>query len=96
MRRYFRRGSMRGPLPGEVGSDEFMAAYQACLAKTSLSSTAKIDGSLGLLITEYYGSRAFARPEAIIPADLPLCARTARKGARTPHGADHAQAGRRS
>ena len=32
LRRYFRRGSVRGPLPGAVGSDEFMAAYREYLA----------------------------------------------------------------
>jgi hypothetical protein len=26
LRRYFRRGATRGPLPGEVGSPEFLAA----------------------------------------------------------------------
>ena len=59
MRRYFRRGSKRALLPGEVGSDEFMATYQACLAEDKPVATAKIEGSFGLLITEYYGSRAF-------------------------------------
>ena len=59
LRRYFRRGSKRALLPGEVGSDEFMATYQACLAEDKPVATAKIAGSFGLLITEYYGSRAF-------------------------------------
>jgi hypothetical protein len=35
---YFRRrGSPRIPLPGIVGSAEFMAAYQAALASTPIS-----------------------------------------------------------
>jgi integrase len=58
LRRYFRKGSTRGPLPGEVGSPEFMAAYQALLGSNPVP-TAKISGSLGLLITEFYASRAF-------------------------------------
>jgi len=58
LRRYFRRGATRGLLPGNVGSPEFMAAYQAMLGDKP-APTAKIAGSLGLLITEYYASRAF-------------------------------------
>jgi integrase len=53
LRRYFRRGSKRGPLPGDVGSPEFMAAYQALLGNKPAPTT-KISGSLGLLITEFY------------------------------------------
>jgi len=60
LRRYFRRGATRGMLPGDIGSDEFMQAYQVLLAgETSAKTSAKITGSLGLLITEYYGSRPF-------------------------------------
>ena len=58
LRRYFRRGATRGPLPGEVGSAEFMTAYQAFLGHAP-APTAKAADSLGLLITEYYASRAF-------------------------------------
>jgi integrase len=58
LRRYFRRGSTRGPLPGDAGSPEFMAAYQALLGDKPALTT-KISGSLGLLITEFYASRAF-------------------------------------
>jgi integrase len=58
LRRYFRRGSTRGQLPGDVGSAEFMAAYQALLGDKPAATT-KISGSLGLLITEFYASRAF-------------------------------------
>ena len=57
-RRYFRRGATRGPLSGDVGSPEFMAAYQALLGDKPAPTT-KITGSLGLLITEFYASRAF-------------------------------------
>lgn len=58
VRRYFRRGAVRKPLPGEVGSPEFMSAYQALLGERP-PQTAKLAGSLGLLITEFYASRAF-------------------------------------
>lgn len=58
LRRYFRKGSTRGPLSGEVGSPEFMAAYQAFLGDKP-APTLKVSGSLGLLITEFYASRAF-------------------------------------
>jgi enterobacteria phage integrase len=58
LRRYFRRGATRGGLPGDIGSPEFMAAYQALLGDKPAVST-KISGSLGLLITEFYASRPF-------------------------------------
>lgn len=58
LRRYFRKGAVRGSLPGEVGSPEFMAAYQKLLGDKPAPTT-KISGSLGLLITEFYASRAF-------------------------------------
>jgi hypothetical protein len=60
LRRYFRHGKTRGPLPGEVGSDEFMSAYQGYLSQHQpLPLSVKAAGSFGRLITEYYGSRAF-------------------------------------
>jgi integrase len=62
LRRYFRRGGKRlGALPGEVGSEEFMAAYQNFLAenKPAAPSARTGEGSFGRLITEYYGSAAF-------------------------------------
>jgi integrase len=58
VRRYFRRGAVRKPLPGDVGSPEFMVAYQALLGNKP-APTAKLADSLGLLITEYYASRTF-------------------------------------
>jgi integrase len=61
-RRYFRRAGKRlGALPGEVGSEEFMAAYQAFLAdnKPAAPSHRTGEGSFGRLITEYYGSTPF-------------------------------------
>lgn len=61
-RRYFRRGGKRlGALPGEVGSEEFMAAYQNFLAenKPAAPSPRTGEGTFGRLITEYYGSTPF-------------------------------------
>src|SRR6267378_1305230 len=63
LRRYFRKGATRGPLPGDVGSPEFMAAYQTLLGDKPAPTT-KISGSLGLLITEFYASRAFRNLKA--------------------------------
>jgi integrase len=60
LRRYFRRaGKTLGPLPGDIGSPEFMAAYQAFLGEKAAPVSVKASGTFGLLITEYYGSRAF-------------------------------------
>jgi integrase len=63
VRRYFRRNGKRlGRLPGDVWSEEFMAAYQSFLG--AAGNTPKVspaaEGSLGRLITAYYGSREFA------------------------------------
>jgi integrase len=65
LRRYFRHGGKQlGVLPGEVGSEEFMKAYQALLSgtrtpKRTIAAATTVDGSFGRLITEYYGSREF-------------------------------------
>ena len=67
LRRYFRRGGKRlGALPGEVGSEEFMAAYQNCLAenKPAAPSPRNGEGSFGRLINEYYGSTPFKNLKA--------------------------------
>ena len=53
------RSRARRPLPGAVGSAEFMAAYEDYLGKTARRPTTKVEGSLGRLITEYYASRPF-------------------------------------
>lgn len=60
LRRYFRRGSTRRPLPGEVGSDEFMGAYRKLLTGVApVIAPRNGEGSFGRLITDYYGSRPF-------------------------------------
>jgi len=60
---YFRRrGSPRIPLPGIVGSAEFMAAYQQALAAAPVAvgeSLRSKPGSVSAAIAEYYGSQAF-------------------------------------
>src|SRR5262245_17783461 len=57
LRRYFRKGSQRGPLPGAVGSAEFMRAYEGYLSGNSNTTAPKtittLDGSFGRLITSY-------------------------------------------
>ena len=60
LRRYFRRGGTRGTLPGDVGSDEFMAAYRGFMAGLNPVIVHRNgEGSFGRLITDYYGSRPF-------------------------------------
>ena len=60
---YFRRrGWPRIPLPGAVGSAEFMQAYQEALATTPTpigASKRSKPGSVSATIAEYYGSQAF-------------------------------------
>jgi integrase len=59
---YFRRrGSARIPLPGIVGSAEFMAAYQAALAAApvAIGISRSKPGSVSAAIAEYYGSQHF-------------------------------------
>lgn len=61
LRRYFRKhGKQLGPLPGAVGSEEFMAAYGAYLAeKPRAAKTTLHADSLGKLIIDFYGSQMF-------------------------------------
>jgi integrase len=60
---YFRRrGAPRIPLPGIVGSAEFMAAYQEALAAAPIAIGARSrskPGSVSAAIAGYYGSQAF-------------------------------------
>jgi integrase len=63
VRCYFRRGNVRGPLPGLAGSAEFMRAYEGYLSGGVAVETPKTamtaEGSFGRLVTAYYGSREF-------------------------------------
>jgi len=61
MRRYFRKGGKRlGPLPGDVGSEEFMTAYAAYLAEKPTAAKRPVhEDSLAKLIIDFYGSRLF-------------------------------------
>jgi integrase len=61
LRRYFRKnGKQLGPLPGDVGSEEFMATYRSYLAeKPSTAKSPSRAGSFARLIAEFYGSRFF-------------------------------------
>jgi integrase len=63
LRRYFRRGSQRGSLPGDIGSPEFNKAYAAYMAGGNPENEPKtvltLDGSFGKLITAFYNSRGF-------------------------------------
>lgn len=58
-RHYFRRkGHPGGPLPGKVGSVEFMEAYQGYL-NTKTAFAGKPRGTLGRVITDYYATADF-------------------------------------
>jgi enterobacteria phage integrase len=60
LRRYFCKGPIRGALPGEIGSPEFMSAYQVLLAgKPELAKRSLHQDSLAMLIVDFYGSRFF-------------------------------------
>jgi enterobacteria phage integrase len=61
LRRYFRKNGKQRPLPGEVGSAEFMAAYAAYLAEQPIATGRPVvhADSLAKLIIDFYGSRFF-------------------------------------
>jgi integrase len=66
VRRYFRRGKAKEiPLPGEPGSREFMAVYQAALEQHSTTPPKPIGasrtepGTMAALIASYYGSAEY-------------------------------------
>jgi len=69
---YFRRrGWPRIPLPGVVGSTEFMEAYQQALAAAPVAigaSKRSKPGSVSAAIAEYYGSQAFRSLSGGTPA----------------------------
>jgi integrase len=59
--RYFRRkGCQPIKLPGEPGSREFNAAYEAALGEKPIRSSTHNAGTMGRLIADYYGSVGFA------------------------------------
>lgn len=61
MRRYFRRGGRNfGALPGDVGSPEFMEAYQNFLGSKPAGQQRSAPGTFGRLISDYYRSVEFA------------------------------------
>src|SRR5437868_5758903 len=62
-RRYFRRkGFNGGALPGRLGSPEFLAAYQAYMARqtTETKIERSAPGTFGGLIADYYRSVEYA------------------------------------
>ena len=66
LRYYFRRrGSKTVPLPGEPGSEVFMAAYAAALAglpetAIEIGASRTLPGSIDALVVAYYRSDAWA------------------------------------
>jgi hypothetical protein len=57
LRHYFRKGARRIPLPGLVGSEEFMTAYGTALtegAPTTIGSDHTKPGTVGALVVRYY------------------------------------------
>jgi integrase len=61
-RYYFRRNGKRTPLPGSLGSKEFMDAYAACLAEQPAKSPrrpAAVPGTFAAVAISYYGSPAY-------------------------------------
>lgn len=58
VRHYFRKpGCQRVTLPGEPGSEEFMAAYQSAMATVRTAGEGKtVPGTIGSLIVAYYQS----------------------------------------
>ena len=61
LRRYFRKnGKQLGPLPGDVGSEEFMTTYAAYMAEKPAAATRVLHAdSLHKLVVDFYGSRMF-------------------------------------
>jgi integrase len=60
VRRYFRkRGCKAVPLPGMIGSAEFMAAYRDALGEPAQRTARQGEGSVGALICDYLKSPSF-------------------------------------
>lgn len=65
LRRYFRRrGAPAVALPGEPGSREFMAAYQAAMDAPPVRSARHAAGTFGALVTAYCQAVEFANLKA--------------------------------
>jgi enterobacteria phage integrase len=68
LRRYFRKdGKKLGPLPGDVGSQEFMAAYGAYAAlekPTAIAARPMHEDSLAKLVADFYGHGMFTKCSA--------------------------------
>jgi integrase len=66
LRRYFRKnGKQLGPLPGEVGSEEFMTAYAGFLAEKPAPIVRSLhEDSLAKLIVDFYGHGMFMKCSA--------------------------------
>jgi integrase len=61
LRRYLRRrGHPDVPLPGEIGSEEFMRAYQAALGAPAKRPSPHAAGTFAKLVEDYYASVEFA------------------------------------
>jgi integrase len=61
LRRYFRRRGCRDiPLPGDVGSEDFMRAYQAALGEPTKRPSPHAAGTLAKLTEDFYRSIEFA------------------------------------
>jgi hypothetical protein len=60
LRHYFRKGGTRIPLPGLVGSEEFIQAYQAALSAADIAHEIGADrpkpGTIDALVVAYYRS----------------------------------------
>lgn len=60
MRRYFRRGGKTlGVLPGQIGSPEFMEAYQGFLGAKPDAKPRSAPGTFGRLVTDFYKTAEF-------------------------------------
>ena len=64
VRRYFRRHGKRTPLPGVLGSAEFMAAYRTAFegvwTRPEIASTRTVAGTINAMVIGFLASRAFA------------------------------------
>lgn len=62
IRRYFRRaGKNYGPIPGDVGSPEFMEAYQGFLgASAPIGTSRSAPGTFGRMILDFYKTVEFS------------------------------------